>query len=74
MFDVPEGAVCANCKVHAATGVWIGEEGGLAWVHGAGVPWCECCMLKYQVDYAEKRAADLPGLRTKLEEVECKEA
>jgi len=71
MIEVPDNAICENCREHKATILWIGEGSTLDWVHGAGVPWCECCCLKAQLDYAKKRMAGIPELERKLAGVHC---
>ena len=73
--DKPENHICENCREHQATNWWAGEGGPLAlsrfYMQAA---WCECCMLKSQIEYAEKRAADLENLREKLAAVKCEVA
>ncbi len=69
-FAIPKGAVCANCGDRPATAVWSGEGGTLAVVHGFVAYWCEWCVLRAQIAYAEEVAGRLPELRAKLQALE----
>lgn len=60
---------CQNgdCK-HKATEVpWIGLGSVLDLIHGNYTYWCECCMVKAQLEHAEKLAARIPKLKAELE-------
>lgn len=47
---------CANCKTRKIDGVWVGEGGAWAYVHGGGVPWCRLCMAREQLKHGVRRA------------------
>ena len=51
---------------HEAKSAWTGDEGIMGAIHGAWTPWCECCMLKAQIEHANKAAERLPKLVEKL--------
>lgn len=66
-LDQPVSGPCEHCYVHEATDRFAYEGGGgLALVHGAFQFWCRCCVLKAQVEHAEKAAARLEALRAEL--------
>lgn len=73
IFD-PITGTCANCGKHKATTHWVRTGGILDLVHGAYEDWCECCCLKFQLEYAKERAAAIPDIERKLAEVQCEEA
>lgn len=60
---------CANCHIRPGTVDWVGENGMAGYIHGWFEKWCERCVLEAQIAYAELRAASLPGLRERLEEL-----
>ena len=63
--------LCASCNKHQGTDKWVGTGNMLSFVHGDYQIWCECCMVKAQIEHAEERANDLENLRKKLEKVKC---
>lgn len=72
MEDIPKGTKCSNCKKHKATIRWVGEGGMLAFTHGCWSPWCECCELKAQLEYAKELSASIPEKEKRLKDVICK--
>jgi len=64
-----KGQPCQNCGKRPATGEWVGDGGTLGYVHGMYAWWCDLCMVNAQIEYAEKIAAKLPGLRARREEL-----
>jgi len=64
---------CENCHVHEGTQKWVGEEGFLAYTHGFTKRWCNCCCLKYQLDYAGKLMTRIPRLEKELAKKKCSE-
>lgn len=63
--------ICDNCKEHIATTKWVGDGGTLALSHGWYSWWCECCMLKAQIQHAKERAAVILDLERQLLECLC---
>jgi len=61
---------CENCHKREATTKWLGNGSALDLVHGAYWMWCEICVVKEQIKYAEESAARLPELRARLSELE----
>jgi hypothetical protein len=68
-----EGGSCQKCHKHKATNRWIGDGGMLAYSHGFWEWWCECCVIKAQLKYAEEAAAKLKDLKAKLAKAVCEE-
>lgn len=66
----PKG-LCANCKLHKATMIYTNST--MDMVHGSYAFWCECCILKMQIQHAEERAKALPELKIKLQNTNCEE-
>lgn len=58
--------LCANCGERPGTETW-GDV--LAVMHGWTQKWCEVCVLEKQVEHDRERAAELPELERRLEEV-----
>lgn len=62
--------VCENCAKHVGSVYWRGEMDHLTATrmgHESLPKWCLCCTTKASIEYAEKQAARLPGLREELE-------
>jgi hypothetical protein len=71
-FRKPDGqALCGNCKTRPGTKWWSGEQlSALEFAHGCRpVAWCEMCVVTAQIEFVEKQAARLPGLRERLAEL-----
>lgn len=62
--------LCVNCKVRKPDGIWIGEGSMMDYIHGAGARWCNLCMRREQLKYAERLAADIPRLKAEIVELE----
>lgn len=60
---------CEHCNEHEATGKWLGEGSILDYAHGRYQEWCECCMVKAQLDHARKLAARIPELEAACAEM-----
>lgn len=71
---VPEGMVCQHCGERPATGMWTGDEGIVAALHGAYSWWCEQCMVVAQLERARERAATIPELERRLAEIDAEGA
>lgn len=67
---VPEGMICQHCGERPATGMWTGDEGAVAAIHGAYSWWCERCMVVAQLERARERAAAIPELERRLAELD----
>jgi len=63
------GDPCQHCGERPSTGMWTGDSGTLAYVHGCYAFWCAQCMLRAQIEHAEGCAARLPELRSALEKL-----
>ena len=63
---------CQNCLKHKGTDKWVGKGSMMDVIHGNYEIWCKCCMIKAQIEHAEKRANDLENLRKKLKSIKCK--
>lgn len=61
--------LCEACGDRPATHTWVGEGGTLALIHGGGRQWCELCVVRAQLDYARKIAANIPALEQRLTEL-----
>lgn len=61
---------CVKCLTRPSTGTWVGDGGVLAYTHGFGESWCDLCMAREQLAYAEKLAAQIPDIRARLAELE----
>ncbi len=61
------GLVCFKCEKRPATIWW--SEGAMAYVHGAKAPICEACALAMQLAHARERAAAIPEMEARLEEL-----
>lgn len=64
--ETAEGKTCAHCGKHPAAMPWIGEGGVLEWTHGFYAWWCNCCMLKAQLQFARKQARRVERLEAQL--------
>lgn len=62
---------CSNCQKHEATLNWIENGSVLDYTHGFFERWCECCVLKAQIKYAEKTIKSLKELKKKLKVIKC---
>lgn len=61
--------LCEHCGQRPATVIWIGEGDMLTYAHGGGSNWCERCCVEEQLEYARKRAAEIPALEQRLREL-----
>ena len=68
--QVPPGKMCDRCDERPATGMWTGDEGAMAAIHGSLWWWCERCMVEAQLVRARERAAAIPELERRLAELE----
>lgn len=68
--DSNAAQVCKNCKLRPATGLWVGEGGVWAYIHGASVPWCEHCMVEAKLKYAREQASHIGDLERRLAELD----
>lgn len=59
--------LCANCGERPGTEKWSSDETSFA--RGWFVMWCEVCCLREQIKHAEERAAELPKLRARFDEL-----
>ena len=68
MLTIAKGDVCQNGNcAHVATNIWIGSGGTLAMVRsGMQQKWCNCCVWKAQLAYAEEAVPRIVALRAKL--------
>ena len=57
---------CQQCGLRDGTERWVGSGGVLAYVHGAGVWWCQHCVVEAQLTYARELAATIPDLERRL--------
>lgn len=60
---------CPDCKEHRATEEI--SEGLIAAVHGFTEKLCKCCILKRQLEFAQKCVARIEELKRELQEVRC---
>lgn len=69
LLDAFGPKLCANCGEREGTIQWLGQGGMLALTHGFYSMWCEVCATRAQLVYAEERAAAIPELQRKLQEL-----
>lgn len=68
MKRIEPGDICENggCA-HPATMLWIGDNGTLAISRDyLQQKWCDCCMTRARIAYAEALMADLAELKAAL--------
>lgn len=65
---VKEAITCQKCGEREATQIWC-DSGVFGWAHGMGQNWCEICVLETQLEHAKERAAAIPEMEKKLEEL-----
>jgi len=63
---------CEKCGKHEATQTWVGEGGVLAYTHGFTRQWCRCCVLKAQLEYAERQTKRIPVIKKELAKRDCR--
>jgi hypothetical protein len=62
---------CKRCGHDPATVFWTGEQSAFeAARFKSAVPWCDRCAVLGQIEYAEKLAERLPGLREELKRID----
>jgi hypothetical protein len=62
--EIPEGTMCQRCQVHRAAQVHA--DSITDWVHGHYALWCECCLIRDNIDQAMRMAGQLPEWTSKL--------
>jgi hypothetical protein len=62
---------CEKCGIREATQIWSTDE--MSFIHGISLMWCEYCVVKSQLEYAEKQRDRIPELLNRLFNLEVKE-
>lgn len=60
---------CAHCHERKGTVSYYGDTTAMGWIHSHPALWCEYCVVTEQLAYARTRAAEIPGLEQRLNEL-----
>jgi hypothetical protein len=66
-WEIAPGTRCVNCTTRAATNRFAEVLSGMDMVHGNyGQPWCEVCIARRRLEYAQECAAEIPAREAAL--------